>query len=119
MQGPSGGDPFTFHHALTPFFSEKQERKKERTKNVCAHLPPTALAYLLSKSITHFHNQQYPEKKIKRKQKYHHKITRIEKEPHDKRKMEAPTHRNKKIHLKALKFPTTRLLLGTRCRALL
>jgi hypothetical protein len=42
--------------------NEKQEMKKEGTENVCAHLAPTALAYLLSKSMTHFHNQQYPTK---------------------------------------------------------
>ena len=41
--------PFTFHHAPTPLINEKQEMKKERTKNVCAHLAPNILAYLLEK----------------------------------------------------------------------
>jgi hypothetical protein len=42
----------------------------------------------------------------------------IEKGPYDERKMEAQ-HRDKKIHSKALQFPTNQLLLGTRRHALL
>jgi hypothetical protein len=78
-----------FPTCATPFINEKQEVTKELTSNVCAHRP-TALAYLLSKSMTHFHNQQYPEKKSD-ESKSTTKTTHIQKEPHDKRIMEAPT----------------------------
>jgi hypothetical protein len=52
--------PFTFHHAPTPFINEKQEMKKERTKNVCAHLAPNTLAYLLSKKHHSFPQPAIP-----------------------------------------------------------
>jgi hypothetical protein len=66
--------------------------------------------------MTHFHNQQYPEKKSDQS-----KITTTK--PHtlkyDKKEKWRHQHQNKKIHLKALKFPAKRLLLGMRYRALL
>ena len=90
MQGPSGGDLFTFQHALTPYINEKQEMTKERTENVCAHRP-YRIGVLTFKKHDSFPQPAIPGEEIKRKQKYHHKTTHIEKEPHDKRIMEAPT----------------------------
>jgi hypothetical protein len=72
--------PIHFPTCATPFINEKQKVKKEGTENVCAHLAPTALAYLPSKSMTQY---QLPgeEMRVTGQSKKYHK-SHIKKEHH-------------------------------------
>jgi hypothetical protein len=95
---------------------------KERIKIAYADLALTAFGVL-----TYFQKSRlisiissttsYPEKKCDQSKMYHHKTTHIQKSLMT-RRIWSHQHRNKKIHSKALQFPTKRLLLGTRRRAL-
>ena len=92
---------------------------KECIESVCAHLTPRAFGVLTFKEHDSFSQPAIPGEEMKINQKSTTtKPHTLKKEPLHNRKWRHQ-HRNRMIQLKALKFPTKRLLLGTRCRALL